>query len=287
MILIDGTNLLVRLEESIDSKGNIYLAFLQAIGKYCKILDDYKVYVALDITPSKYRTDLYPTYKNHHMYSVNQWGLKRKHNVLRNLNDKILPSCGITSIMVDKVEADDIIYMLCDIYPNNNKTIVSRDRDYLQLIDIYTNVYEPKLDTTYDYKWLLNKHNITDINLARKLEIITKILVGDSSDNISGLKNIGKSKAEDILNKYKTNTLSDDDKLFLNNNRDIIELYKKLIQLDLLPQNYKDKIYKAIFNIENKLMPYIVNDDNVLSEIIQEFKLKTIQKMINKFRDWI
>lgn len=98
---------------------------------------------------------------------------------------KLLP---VTTIMVPYCEGDDIISYLTiknkdifDVY------IVSTDNDYLQLIDENVKVYNWRKKTLYNEKIFFDEYNITSKNY-----IYMKILLGDTSDEVKGVKGIGK-----------------------------------------------------------------------------------------------
>lgn len=101
---------------------------------------------------------------------------------------------GIKNISLEKTEADDTIYCLCKIlrekYKSGDITIVSRDRDLIQVVQ---KEYANRL---YDY----SKKEYIKIPWYPIVEY--KALVGDSSDHILGVKGIGKKKASQLLSEY-------------------------------------------------------------------------------------
>ena len=118
---------------------------------------------------------------------------------------EMLTAMGIKYYEIDNYEADDIIGTFakyCDI-PNDNfeGLIVSSDKDLLQLI---SKQVEIKLLKSKDYirynidsfkeEWGIDPINIIDL----------KALMGDTSDNIPGVKGIGEKTALKLLHEYKT-----------------------------------------------------------------------------------
>lgn len=90
---------------------------------------------------------------------------------------------------IDNIEADDAIaYMTMQYFkPKNSKVrIVSTDRDFLQLVDENIEVYSPIKKKIYNETQLKEEFGIHSNNY-----LLYRILSGDSSDNIPGIKGIG------------------------------------------------------------------------------------------------
>jgi 5'-3' exonuclease len=138
----------------------------------------------------------------------------------------------IFSIRIEKLEADDIIAVICkNLEEKNNKlkiVLVSGDQDFLQLgrDNLYFINYKTKKALC------LNKEEA-------KEKLKEKILNGDCSDNICSI--FPKDKKIMPL-KLKKELMSDDIKLnlYLDTNLDIknkYELNKKLIDFNFIPKN--------------------------------------------------
>lgn len=89
----------------------------------------------------------------------------------------------------DKVEGDDIIsYIVHNKHPEDKAVIVSSDKDLTQLISDTVIVYNPRT------KNFITKDNSSDIlGITHKNVVLEKVLCGDQSDNIKGVKGIGQS----------------------------------------------------------------------------------------------
>ena len=89
----------------------------------------------------------------------------------------------------DKVEGDDIIsYIVHNKHPEDKAVIVSSDKDLTQLISDTVIVYNPRT------KNFITKDNSSDIlGITHKNVVLEKMLCGDQSDNIKGVKGIGQS----------------------------------------------------------------------------------------------
>jgi len=119
---------------------------------------------------------------------------------------EVLELLSIPFFEKEGFEADDLIATISKKAKNQKISsifIVSGDFDALQLIDRNTKVYvlgrgikEPSI---YDEKKFFEKFGISSEQL-----VDFKALVGDQSDNIPGVKDIGKKTAVKLLNKYKS-----------------------------------------------------------------------------------
>tara|TARA_R100000231_G_scaffold129909_1_gene101434 strand:+ start:1 stop:756 length:756 start_codon:yes stop_codon:yes gene_type:complete len=97
--------------------------------------------------------------------------------------------CLPVSIMnMEQTEADDVIgYLSKHIYRNSKTTIVSTDKDFLQLVDKNTNVYSPTKKKMYDEEKVFEEYGIHPKNF-----LLFRMFDGDKSDGIPGVNGIGK-----------------------------------------------------------------------------------------------
>lgn len=91
-------------------------------------------------------------------------------------------------IILDGVEADDIIAYLCNFeyYKNYAKVIVSSDFDFLQLINNNVFLYRPTQNELLSVSKCIDKFGIHPNNFA-----LAKAIAGDKSDNIEGIEKVG------------------------------------------------------------------------------------------------
>ena len=120
------------------------------------------------------------------------------------LAKELLTNMGIKYYECDNYEADDIIGTFakyCDEEEDFIGTIVSSDKDLLQLIshDVDIKLLKQKDYIRYNEKSFKEAYGIEPINI-----IDLKALMGDSSDNIPGVKGIGEKTALKLLHDYKT-----------------------------------------------------------------------------------
>ena len=93
----------------------------------------------------------------------------------------------IRQLVDDKVESDDFIAYYCNVKKDiENITVVTSDRDLTQLVDDNVRMY------MLDLKKYINKSNFKEqFKYHYENVAIIKILCGDASDSIKGVKRLG------------------------------------------------------------------------------------------------
>lgn len=106
---------------------------------------------------------------------------------------------GLPEISMDGLEADDILATLAYKFKDQYEIVlVTGDKDYSQLIQEDVYIYDPMKDIIVDREGVLAKYGIAPEQFVDYLAI-----VGDSSDNIPGVKGLGPKGAETLLKEYK------------------------------------------------------------------------------------
>lgn len=208
IILIDGNNLMFRSYYATaysgnfmrNSKGfptNALLGFNNMVNKIINEENPTYVLVAFDMGKT-FRHEEYADYKGGRVETPDE--LKTQFPVAK----KLLTAMGIKYYEIPGYEADDIIgtfSKFCDDDPDFIGTIVSSDKDLLQLIsqDVDIKLLKQHDYIRYNEKTFEEAYGIKPINV-----IDLKALMGDSSDNIPGVKGIGEKTALKLLHEYKT-----------------------------------------------------------------------------------
>lgn len=111
---------------------------------------------------------------------------------------EILKLWGIKILEMEGYEADDIIATLTNKFKDRYEIIiVSPDKDMLQLIDSNVKVFNPMQNIIYDNEKLKERYGI----FANQF-VDFQVMVGDSVDNIKGIKGIGRKTAVKLLNEF-------------------------------------------------------------------------------------
>ena len=208
VILVDGNNLMFRSYYATAYTGNVMKnskgfatnALYGFVGMMNKIISEEKpqyIAVAFDIGKN-FRKQKYETYKEGRQATPDD--LKLQMPVARD----ILTAMGIKYFELEPYEADDIIGTLakmCDQDPEYDGTIISSDKDLLQLLSpvVDMKLLKQKDYIRYNPKSFKEDWGIEPINI-----IDYKALAGDSSDNIPGVKGIGDKTALSLLKDYNT-----------------------------------------------------------------------------------
>ena len=99
----------------------------------------------------------------------------------------LLENLYIRQFIYDDVEGDDIIaYYVQHKKPNERVVIVSGDRDLTQLINDEVCQYIPTMK-----KFISPKNSVEELGMTHENTLVKKIICGDASDNIKGIKGMG------------------------------------------------------------------------------------------------
>ena len=208
IILVDGNNLLFRSYYATayngnfmkNSKGfptNALFGFTNMMNKIINEEKPTHIIVAFD-KGKTFRHEMYDNYKGERIETPNE--LKQQFPVAKDLLDAM----GIKWYEIDNYEADDILGTFakyCDLEENFVGTIISSDKDLLQLLsnDVDIKLLKQKDYIRYNVESFEKEYGIKPINI-----IDLKALMGDPSDNIPGVKGVGEKTALKLLQEYKT-----------------------------------------------------------------------------------
>ena len=208
VILIDGNNILFRSYYATAYNGNIMKnskgfptnALYGLVNMMNKIIaEENPTYIMVAFDKGKtFRHDKYEMYKKGRLETPDE--LKIQFPKAKEL----VEAMGIHYFEIDNYEADDIIGTFakkCDESPNFNAVIISSDKDLLQLI---TDKVEVKLLKPVGNQRMTHEEFLRTYGIEPERMVDLKALMGDSSDNIPGVKGIGEKTAINLLKEYKT-----------------------------------------------------------------------------------
>lgn len=205
LVLIDGSAVFHRGYHAIphlsNSKGeptNAVYGFVTILFKVIADLKPKYVVVAWDKSSKTFRNEMYDQYK------ATRTAMEDDLRVQIAPTKALVEVLGLPLIEVQNYEADDIIGTLArkaEARGDLEIVIATGDRDQLQLIDKQTvvDMFNPRgLDPTrYDLAKMKEKYGLTPEQF-----IDYKAIVGDTSDNIPGIKGIGDKGAQKLLAEY-------------------------------------------------------------------------------------
>ena len=151
--------------------------------------------VIFDSARKNFRNDIYSDYKANRSEAPDD--LAPQFEYIR----KSVKAFNLPSIELINYEADDLIatYAKQIVNVGAKVTIISSDKDLMQLINDKTRLYDPMKNKVIGEKEVFEKFGVKPDQV-----IDVQSLAGDSSDNIPGVPGIGVKTAAELINKYKT-----------------------------------------------------------------------------------
>lgn len=199
LLAIDGNSIMNRAFYGIrvlsSSKGeytnaltgfmNIYLKEIEAVKPDC-------VAVAFDLKAPTFR------HKANASYKANRKGMPEELAQQMPLIKELLTDLGIKIVECEGYEADDILGTLSRVFADSDNEcyILTGDRDSFQLVDDKVTV---RLAGTKETKIYTPERIMEEYGVSPRQMIEVKALMGDSSDNISGVKGIGEKTALSLI----------------------------------------------------------------------------------------
>ena len=237
-LVIDGNNLLKisLVDKTMNSKGEEYgavMSFLRILGgilnkkdfNYCmvcwdgigsgvlrwKLYEDYKAnrgknYFLHDPNMSEYDRKLLEYQSKVIAYSKAKRGIKEDKSEEetfereKTLIKSILEELCIRQYEYENTEGDDIIAYYTKHKKENEKVVVvSSDKDLTQLISDTVIIYNPRLRD-----FVTKDNSVEKIGITHENVVLEKILCGDASDNIKGVKGMGETTLLKLFPNLKT-----------------------------------------------------------------------------------
>jgi DNA polymerase-1 len=211
---------------------------------------DYMVF-CFDRKEPSFRAELYQDYKANR--SEMPEDLEPQLPYIRDITSKL----GVLALDKENYEADDIIGSLAawGAKQNLDVSIVSGDKDFAQLVNERITLYDTMKDVRINPAGVVEKWGVEPTQMIDYLAI-----VGDSSDNIPGVKGVGPKGAQKLLAEFKT----------------LDEIYKHVDEMK--SESLKNKLLesKEAAYLAKKLVTIVTDLD--LKVQIDDMKLKPIDK---------
>lgn len=301
IVLIDGNNLMFRsyfataysgnvMKNSKDFPTNALYGFATMINKIITEEQPNYIAVAFDIGKN-FRKREYDFYKEGRAKTPDD--LKIQMPVAR----KLLDAMGIKYLELEPYEADDIIGTLVkkiSLDEDFDATIISSDRDLLQLINFETDIkllkqsgYIRYNETSFKETYGINPIKIIDL----------KALMGDVSDNIPGVKGIGEKTALKLLVEYgslegvyenleniplstRNKLINDHDNAFMS--QKLSTIYQDVpLNIELEALKYNGMNYQALRDLYEELDFYSLIKNLAIPKQKLDIKYITVNDEIN------
>ena len=197
LILVDGSSYLYRAYHALppltNSKGVPTGAVKGVINMMRRLLKDYPqstVVVVFDAKGKTFRDDIYSDYKAQRppMPDDLRVQIEPIHNIIK--------AMGLPMLIIDGVEADDVIGTLAvQATAAEQPVIISTgDKDIAQLVNEHITLINTMNNSTLDREGVIEKFGIPP-----ELIIDYLALLGDKSDNIPGVPGVGEKTALGLL----------------------------------------------------------------------------------------
>lgn len=199
--IIDGSSYIYRAFYAIrrltNSKGMATQAVYGFLTMLLKVLRERKpeyICVVFDAPARSFRHDLFDSYKATRQVTPEELGPQIPYI------KKVVQYCGVSQMELAGYEADDLIATLTHWAGASGLdiVIVSADKDLHQLIsDPAVRQWDPQNDRLFTEKVVRERFGVTPAQMVDYLS-----LVGDTSDNVPGVKGIGEKTASQLLQKW-------------------------------------------------------------------------------------
>ena len=250
--------------------------------------------VIFDSARKNFRNDIYSEYKANRSEAPED--LAPQFEYIR----KSVKAFNLPSIELLNYEADDLIatYVKKIIKAGAKATIISSDKDLMQLVSAKVRLYDPMKSKVLGEKEVIEKFGVKPNQV-----VDVQALAGDSSDNVPGVPGIGIKTAAELINKYKKLDvlLEKADEIPQNKrretlvaNKDKAILSRKLVTLKddvpvaddlssfVLKQVQKEKLFDFLRDMEfNRLLSRVISFYGEIEN--KNIELKTATKKTSKF----
>jgi len=269
--------------------------FLKSVGYAIKLLNPTRVIIVFDGKGgSQKRRKIYPGYKNgrktdirlNRTYDDLSDSLTESQNFKKELIRTVnyLDVLPVTVMSMDQVEADDTIaYLAKQTFKDSNVTIMSTDKDFLQLASDKISIWSPVKKKIFGCKEIVDEYGISCKNF-----IFYRIMEGDTSDNIPGLEGVGLKRviqafpflgeepqvclqqiynyAENNISKYKIYERVLNSKLLLERNYELMQLHNTQVQ-SFTQLRIEEIINKPVPKIDKMGFTKLITEDKMWANI--------------------
>ncbi len=270
LVLIDGSSYLFRafhaLPPLMSSKGQATGAIKGVISMIRKLMNEYPdshLAVVFDAKGKTFRDEIYPQYKANRpsMPDELRSQIAPIHEIVKHM--------GIPLLIVDGVEADDVIGTLARqaTEAKMNVLISTGDKDLAQLVNEHITLINTMTDSVMDTDGVIEKFGVRPDQIIDYLA-----LVGDTSDNIPGVPKCGPKTAVKWLAAYES----------LQGVMDRADEVKGKVgeylreSIGFLPMSYELATIKQDVRLEQSVVDLKISepDESMLKELFTDLEFK-------------
>jgi len=220
VLIVDGLNLYLRVfavNGALNDNGvpvGGLTGFLRSLAYAIREVNPTRVIIVYDgAGGSQRRRKIHPEYKSNRKPGkrITRWDAfknateeKESMKIQFSRLLEYLDFLPINVISIDRIEADDTIAYIAHTLLDKEVTIMSADQDFLQLVNDRITVWSPTKKKFYTPRMVEADYGIPAHNF-----LMYKVLMGDKSDNIEGVKGLGPKKLPKIVPDLFTQTTLD------------------------------------------------------------------------------
>ncbi len=267
LVLVDGSSYLFRAFHGLPpllSKGHPTGAIYGVLNMLRKLILDENpdlIGVVFDAKGKTFRNDIYPEYK------ANRPPMPDDLRIQIEPLHQIIKAQGLPLVIVDHVEADDVIGTLAKQADEQGYQVLisTGDKDMAQLVNQHVSLINTMNNVHMDEQMVVHKFQVKPDQIIDYLA-----LMGDTSDNIPGIPKVGPKTASKWLIEYGTleNVIKNADKFKGKIGENL------RASLDFLPMSYQLATIKLDVQLDFDL-EYLKQKDidiNTLSAFYQKFE---------------
>lgn len=199
LLLLDGNNVCYRYIRRANY--NSYQDdFARTVKSLAKSYEAVRTITCFDYGKSYYRMEMFDEYKGNRKEQLSEEEQAKKDEFFAVLNQ--LPDILPDEVIKHRgVEADDTIAYLVERFKHkyDHVWIVSSDKDLIQLVDDNVSIFN-----IFSRKEITKQSLADDLNITPSEFMLSRIIEGDTGDNIIGIEGIGPKRAQTLAREYKT-----------------------------------------------------------------------------------
>ena len=241
VLIVDGLNLYLRafaVNGALNDNGvpvGGLTGFLRSLAYAIREVNPTRVIIVYDGQGgSQRRRKIHPDYKSNRTPGkrITRW------DAFKNSNEEkeamkiqfsrlldYLDFLPINVISIDRIEADDTIAYIAHTLMNEDVTIMSSDQDFLQLVNDRITVWSPTKKKFYTPRMVMDDYGVPAHNF-----LMYKVLMGDKSDNIEGVKGLGPKKLPKIVPDLLTQNTLDLDFILEHAGKGEEPMHKRIVE---------------------------------------------------------
>ena len=244
VLIVDGLNLYLRafaVNGALNDNGvpvGGLTGFLRSLAYAIREVNPTRVIVVYDgAGGSQRRRKIHPDYKANRKPGkrITRWDAFKNATEEKNAMKiqfsrliEYLDFLPINVISIDRIEADDTIAYIAHTLLDEEVTILSADQDFLQLVDERITVWSPTKKKFYTPRMVMDDYGVPAHNF-----LMYKVLMGDKSDNIEGVKGLGPKKLPKIVPDLLTQTTLDLDFILEHAGKGEEPMHKKISESEI------------------------------------------------------